>query len=169
LIAIPLLQLLTSVWSQHYVPRHVWLARWTCDFSFSSPLTAQAQIFYIAVVVSSKSFAKATLSPFVEVATSKPSFAQQCSLAHAVSPPVTVTHAPLPQPTIRGDSLSIKIIEEVYAKGLERCKHHMHIQIFLNKDDKPYTTKEITSKLSKLWKSKASWHMISLGRGFYES
>ncbi|AES98383.1 hypothetical protein MTR_5g067840 [Medicago truncatula] len=52
--------------------------------------------------------------------------------------------APLPQPTIRGDYLSIKITDEVYAKGLEKCKHHMHDRLFLNKGDKPYTAKEIT-------------------------
>ncbi|AET02663.2 DUF4283 domain protein [Medicago truncatula] len=52
--------------------------------------------------------------------------------------------------------------------GLEKCKHNMHGRLFLNKGDKPYTTKEITKKLSQHWKTKGLWHMISLGSGFYE-
>jgi len=40
--------------------------------------------------------------------------------------------------------------------------------LVLNKGDKPYATKDITVKLQKLWKVKGPWHMLSLGRGFYE-
>lgn len=47
--------------------------------------------------------------------------------------------------------------------------HQCLIQrLFLNKGDKPCTTKEISTKLSKQWKTKGQWHMIPLGRGFYE-
>jgi len=136
--------------------------------SVSPPVTMQVQISDIAMVVSSKSLARATMSPSAEAATSKPSFAQQRSFTHVLSPSITVTCAPLPRPTIQGDSLLIIIIEEVYDKGLERCKHHMHGRIFLNKGEKSYTSMEINSKLSKLWKTKGMWHMISLGCGFYE-
>jgi len=44
----------------------------------------------------------------------------------------------------------------------------MHGRLFLNKGDKPYTAKEITAKLSNQWKTKCPWHLISLGRGFFE-
>jgi len=38
-----------------------------------------------------------------------------------------------------GHNLSIRITENVYVRGLEKCKHHMHGRIFLNKGDKSYT------------------------------
>lgn len=75
---------------------------------------------------------------------------------------------PLPLPTVRGDNLSIKITEALYTRGLERWRHHIHGRLFLNKGDKPYTAKEVTAKLSKHWKTKGTWELIPLGRGFYE-
>jgi len=92
---------------------------------------------------------------------------QQRSFAQVLSPAATTT-APLPSRTIKGDNLSIKITEDAYFKGLEKCKHHMHSRLFLNKGYKSYTAKEIFVKLSKQWRKKGPWHLISLGRGFYE-
>jgi hypothetical protein len=66
------------------------------------------------------------------------------------------------------DNLSIRITKDVYAKGLERCKHHIYGGLFLNKGDKPYTIKEITAKFLMHWKTKGPWKIISLGRGFFE-
>jgi hypothetical protein len=72
---------------------------------------------------------------------------QQRSFAQVLSPSTVVKSAPLPQTTNRGDNLSIKITENVYIMGLENCKHHMHDRLILNKGDKPYTAKEITTNL----------------------
>jgi len=33
---------------------------------------------------------------------------------------------------------------------------------------KPYSSKDITAKLQKWLKVKGPWHLLSLGRGFYE-
>jgi len=68
----------------------------------------------------------------------------------------SITSAPLPLPTIRGDNLLIKITEEVYTIGLEKCKHHIHGRLFLNKGNKSYTAKEATAKLSKTLENKGS-------------
>jgi hypothetical protein len=38
----------------------------------------------------------------------------------------------------------------------------------MNKGDKPLTSRELSGKLSTIWKSANQWKMISLGRGFYE-
>lgn len=38
----------------------------------------------------------------------------------------------------------------------------------MNKGDKPYTKKDIQTKLQKVWKTTANWSMTSLGRGYYE-
>jgi hypothetical protein len=56
----------------------------------------------------------------------------------------------------------------MYTRGLEKCKHHIHGKLFLNKGDKSYTANEVTTNLSQQWKTKGSWNLISLGRGFYE-
>ena len=65
------------------------------------------------------------------------------------SPPVD---EPLfPVPCIKGDSLSIRICHNEYAKG-----------------DKPYTARDLASKLGNIWKVAHQWKMLSLGRGFYD-
>ncbi|KEH34291.1 DUF4283 domain protein [Medicago truncatula] len=40
--------------------------------------------------------------------------------------------------------------------------------LVLNKGDKPFSIREIESRLQKLWKTAGAWCMMSLGRGFYE-
>jgi len=56
------------------------------------------------------------LSPSAVTATSKPSF------AHAVRGPQAQFSDPLPTPSVCGDRLSIKIMNEAYARGIETCK-----------------------------------------------
>jgi DMSO/TMAO reductase YedYZ heme-binding membrane subunit len=38
----------------------------------------------------------------------------------------------------------------------------------LNKGDKPYTARDLASKLGKFWKMVHQWKMVSLGRGCYD-
>jgi len=79
----------------------------------------------------------------------------------------TTSNANLPKPTIRGETLSIKITQDLYDCGMNFCKTNLRGSLVLDKGDKPYSTKEIESKLQKLWKIKGAWRMISLGRGYY--
>jgi len=74
----------------------------------------------------------------------------------------------LPQPLIRGERVSMKITQDIYEKGMTVCKTNLRGRLLLNKGDKPYATKEIQSKLQKLWKTTRAWSMVSLGRGYYE-
>jgi len=60
---------------------------------------------------------------------------------------------PLPIPFIHGETLSIKITHETYAKGLERCKFNPQDMLVLNKGDTPYSSKDIFAKLQKHWKT----------------
>jgi hypothetical protein len=48
------------------------------------------------------------------------------------------------------------------------CKINLRGRLLLNKGYKPYNTREIETKLQKLWKTGGAWSMLSLGRGFYE-
>jgi hypothetical protein len=99
-------------------------------------------------------------SSSIVVVTPKPSFAQ------AIRGPQVQFSDPLLLPLIRGDTLSIKIMHEAYAHGLEACK--VNLRRRLNKGDKPYSSIDIVAKLPKLWKTNGQWRMLSLGRGYYE-
>jgi len=59
----------------------------------------------------------------------------------------------LPKPTIRGETLNIKITQDIYERGMNVCKTNLRGRLILNKGDKPYSTKEIESKLQKVWKT----------------
>ena len=112
-----------------------------------------------ATAVPTQIVAPALIAAVVQSA--KPSFAQ----ALRGTPSTT---DPLPLPSIRGETLSISITPTAYSWGLDFCKINLRGRLVLNKGDKPHATKDITAKLQKLWKVKGPWHMLSLGRGFYE-
>jgi len=94
---------------------------------------------------------------------------QRISFAQALTAaPTTFVNDNLPQPLIRGESVSITISQQIYEKGLEICKHNLRGRLVLSKGDKPYTTKDIHLKLQKQWKTTGEWSMRPLGRGFFE-
>jgi len=86
------------------------------------------------------------------------SFAQALVASHNNVPKTT-----MPQPTIRGDTLSIWITQPIYEKGVNVCKRNLRGRLVLNKGDKPYASKEIEDKLKKQWKTAAPWTLLSLG------
>jgi len=102
-------------------------------------------------------------TPPVQVVPSPVSFAQALTGTNK-----TVSNDNLPIPYIQGETLGVKITEDFYEHGRIFCKTNLRGRIVLNKGDKPYTTKDIESKLQKLWKIGGAWRMLSLGRGFYE-
>jgi len=59
----------------------------------------------------------------------------------------------LPQPSIRGERVNIKITQDFYERGTNFCMSNLRGRLVLKKGDKPYSTKEIESKLQKLWKT----------------
>jgi len=94
---------------------------------------------------------------------------QHISFAQALTAaPTTFVNDNLPQPLIRGESVSITISQQIYEKGLEIYKHNLRGRLVLSKGDKPYTTKDIHLKLQKQWKTTGEWSMRPLGRGFFE-
>jgi len=95
------------------------------------------------------------------------SFAQ--ALKSSLNPPHKVSmNGDLPQPSIRGEIVSICISQSMYEQGIDVCKKNLSGRLVLNRGDKSYTTKEIEAKLHKHWKIDAPWTLMSLGRGFYE-
>jgi len=107
-------------------------------------------------------FANATLSLPAPTAILKPSFAQALCGTHVQF------SDPIPATSIRGETLSIKITNYAYFRGLETYKYNLQSSLVLNKGDKPYTTKDIVAKLHKVWKVSGQWRLLSLGRGFYK-
>ncbi|XP_019433032.1 PREDICTED: uncharacterized protein LOC109339940, partial [Lupinus angustifolius] len=74
----------------------------------------------------------------------------------------------LPKPCIEGDSIAIKIPEEDYQAGLQRCKFHLHGRIIMSKGDTPLKLTEMKDKLSTMWSMIRKWSLVSLGKGYYE-
>ena len=38
----------------------------------------------------------------------------------------------------------------------------------LNKGDKPYSARDLSNKIGKLWKTTIGWKMVPLGKGYYD-
>lgn len=92
----------------------------------------------------------------------------QKSSATALAGPSSFEDRPYPSPCIKGDALSIKICQEEYRKGIEDCKHALRARLTLLKGDKPYSARDLSIKIGKLWKTTAGWKMVPLGKGFYD-
>lgn len=66
---------------------------------------------------------------------------------------VATQNDPLPSQPIKGDSLCMKIAQKAYEKGIVDCQQKLHGIMVLNKGERPYRTKEVSLKLSQLWKT----------------
>ena len=82
-----------------------------------------------------------------------PSTQQVVSIAQALTGSTrAASNDNLPQPKIRGETLSVKITQEIYDRGTDFCKSNLRGRLVLNKGDKPFSTREIELRLQKLWK-----------------
>ena len=55
-----------------------------------------------------------------------------------------------PTPCIKGDALSICIGQDEYQRGVEECKNALRARLTLNKGDKSYSVRDLSTKLGKL-------------------
>jgi len=90
------------------------------------------------------------------------------SFAAALAGATVIDDRPLPTPCIKGDALCIKICQDEYRKGVDDCKHASRARLTLNKGDKPYSARDLSNKIGKLWKTTAGWKMVPLGKGYYD-
>jgi hypothetical protein len=88
------------------------------------------------MAVSSMPLANATHAFPAPAATLKQSFAQ------TLRGPQVQFSEPLPEPSIRGETLPIKITNDAYFRGLEACKINLRGRLVLNKGNKPYSSKD---------------------------
>lgn len=71
-------------------------------------------------------------------------------------------------PSVKEESFWIKIYQQEYENGLVGCKKNLRGRPIMNKGDKPYTTKDLITRLNKIWKIVGKWEIVSLGKGFYK-
>ena len=90
------------------------------------------------------------------------------SFAAALAGANVIDDKPFPSLYIKGDSLSIKIFQDEYHKGVKECKNALRARLTLNKGDKPYSARDLSNKIGKLWKTTIGWKMVPLGKGYYD-
>ncbi|CAJ2645397.1 unnamed protein product [Trifolium pratense] len=93
---------------------------------------------------------------------------QRKSFAQALHNVCDVPVGNFPKPCLKGKRLSIKIPEDSYKAGLDRCKNNLHGRLIMAKGDKPLRLHEIHEKLTKAWAPVNKWQITPLGKGFYE-
>ena len=110
-----------------------------------------------------------SLSAMVQAAApAHPTTTAPKSFAAALAGVSAVDDRPYPSPCLKGDTLSIQICQEEYSKGVEDCKHALRARLTLNKGDKPYSARDLSNTIGKLWKTTAGWKMVPLGKGYYD-
>lgn len=117
----------------------------------------------MAVCVRHRTFASATCT-----ATVPPNLVTIKSFGAALAGPKVIDDRPLPTPCLKGDALSIKICQEEYHRGVDECKNALRARLTLNKGDNPYSARDLSDKVEKLWKTSAGWKMVPLGKGYYD-
>ena len=89
------------------------------------------------------------------------------SFTQAVTNNTNFTITDLPQPCMKGDSISIKISENEYTKGVEECKSILYGRLILKKGEKAPISKQLHETLIPLWKIN-NWKIAPMGKGFFE-
>ncbi|KEH22534.1 hypothetical protein MTR_7g053210 [Medicago truncatula] len=68
-----------------------------------------------------------------------------CSFAQALFNSNDLAFTQLSKPCIKGDSICIKLIQEVYDRGVEGCKNNLHGRLVMSKGDRPLTSCYLSS------------------------
>jgi len=76
--------------------------------------------------------------------------------------------SPFPTTCIKGDALSIRIDQDEYQRDVDECKNALKARLTLNKGDKLYSARDLSTKLGKIWKTTVVWKMVPLSKGYYD-
>jgi len=128
-------------------------------FHWQAELAVLASLPSVPVRISPAAAASTSATTTVAQVITAPPIAFAAAVGGSRSPPTE--EPPYPVPSIKDDSLSIRICQDEYVKGLEDYQYALRGRLILSKGDKPYATHDLASKPGKIWK------MVPLGRGFY--
>jgi len=131
--------------------------RWLCVSDAAPSVSAMVQ--------STTPIQNDSTTPVSDAAPSVSAMVQSTALAGAQ----VIDDRPYPSPCIKGDALSIKMCQEEYRKGVADCKNALRARLTLNKGDKPYSARDLSNKVGKLWKTMAGWKMVPPSKGYYDS
>ncbi|KAK9921828.1 hypothetical protein M0R45_030324 [Rubus argutus] len=91
------------------------------------------------------------------------------SFSFIIGDAVTAENLPsLPIPEVRGDKIFVKISEDLYEEQLKLFRTNLIGRLLLRKGSIPLRTDTIKTSLDVLWKPSNSWHLVPLGRGFFD-
>lgn len=90
------------------------------------------------------------------------------SFAQALSTSSDVQLTQFPSKVVMGDSVRIKISQAEYEFGIADCSRNLHGRLTLSKGDSPLTTQALKSKLIGMWPNLKNWHVLPLGKGYFE-
>ncbi|XP_024190658.1 uncharacterized protein LOC112194672 [Rosa chinensis] len=81
------------------------------------------------------------------------------------------THIPintLAAPTIRGETVYVKINEQIYQEQLRACRTNLIGRLLLRKGSPPMKTETLKLSLQSLWQPVGPWHLVPIGKGYFD-
>ncbi|KAK9903720.1 hypothetical protein M0R45_001020 [Rubus argutus] len=110
-------------------------------------------------------------NPVVQDGNSTPPLPPRPSFASVLScdSPIGFTINDLPSPFVDDGILSVRISEEPYLRGLDRCKTLLIGRVSLPPKVTPLKSHELSHQLRTLWPLLAQWSVAPLGKGFFRA
>ncbi|KAK2658156.1 hypothetical protein Ddye_004689 [Dipteronia dyeriana] len=71
-------------------------------------------------------------------------------------------------PKKKGICVAIKVNPKAYEERLILCSYSLIGRVILSKGEEPWKVLALKEKLQSFWKLNYQWHLISLGRGFFQ-
>jgi hypothetical protein len=69
---------------------------------------------------------------------------------------------------LKGEQLSIRISEDEVLAAILDCQNVLYGRSTLPKGSSPVHILDLKERISKFWKTKGPWSMVSLGKGYFE-
>lgn len=79
-----------------------------------------------------------------------------------------VSISQLPSPTIRGDTVFVKINEVIYQEQLKACRTNLIGRLLLRKGSTPVKTESLKTSLNSLWQPLGPWRLVPIGKGYFD-
>ena len=71
-------------------------------------------------------------------------------------------------PKKKSDYVAVKVNPKAYEERLKLCSYSLIGRVVLSKGEEPWKILALKEKLQSIWKLNSQWHLISLGRGFFQ-